>query len=156
MSKKWFIISLSICISISITFTFMFKLDNEKIKIDKNNNYVIDTDKHNYYIDFLEKNEKYITITGWFLEKDEALVYVNREVVLQDEYGMVYKINTNMVNRPDVTEALKNGINYDKCGFNARGKVSDLKENTEYKIGILYSNQDGIKKLFITDKIIKL
>ena len=88
--------------------------------------------------------ESFFIIDGWACRQDEEIKKVLCWVVLKDiEENKYFKINTLLVKRKDVTQAIADGVNYDNSGFTAKINKSLLKKNTQYQIYILYLNNDN-------------
>ena len=152
---------------ISVGVIGIYQFDNLRIKnINTVDVQYVDKDNEKYLtnIDNIVSGDKYIEIDGWALEKgtineyfnwvtgpDES-VYNNNQVVLQDEDGNIYAINTVSEERLDVNELINDKINYRKCGFKALVKRNKLKENCKYKVGIIITTLEDEKILVMSEE----
>lgn len=147
MKNKYIILYVLMCILLSLGFVTVFKIDNERLsKVPKSLKYEM-VDNVKYSIDLIDEDNGIINIQGWFYEVDEELTYVNRNVVLLDTHNNLYKMNTYMSRREDLEEYPR----YIYSGFGARVRTSSLNSEEVYKMGFLYTTQEGEIKLYMTD-----
>jgi hypothetical protein len=116
-----------------------------------------------YNIDSIDYTGGLGTINGWAVELGVNTIDVKPSIILRSENGSLYMIKTRIVQRKDVTQMYLNknknnsdeNQSYDNCGFVANFKVSDLKKNERYQIGIQI--QIGKSKYFTwTDKYVQI
>lgn len=156
MNRKKIAILYIICIFVSLLFVIAFKLDNEVVRVQSEKTYVYEGKVCRYFIDDINHADKYLDISGWFIEPNYAPNYINRQIVLLDNEENMYKLNTHMIKREDVTKAFDDGQNYDNSGFSAHGLIKQIEKNKEYKIGFLYKDFNDKETLFVTDRKIIL
>lgn len=152
VSKVFFVVFLCAFIPmmlayvIYLNFTFFSQVNVEELK---SNNISI-----GYSIDSVKVENSYLYISGWAAELDEDITSVNTSILLLDPENSVYKkMKTRMVERTDVPDVL--GIEYDikNCGIEAVVRLDKLDSTKEYKVCILYSNNNS-NDLIITDTCI--
>lgn len=86
-----------------------------------------------------------IVLQGWVLCHGQASSNIAIHVLLTDtNTGQTYQLPTAIVNRPDVTEEMADGVNYDYSGFsvNVSSPNSVINESTQYQISFLYQFAD--------------
>ena len=155
---------------ISLIFIGVYQIDNFRVeKVDISTLKTLDKDNDQYImnIDRVSENEDYIEVDGWAIEKGvtneyfnwvsgkDKAVYNNNQVVFQDEDGNVYAINTISQDRADVNSEINDNINYAKCGFKGLVKRSKLKENKNYKLGVIIMTLDKEKILIMSEEEIE-
>ncbi len=109
-----------------------------------------------YDIDNIEEtwtqDQKYITISGWFVEK-YADLKKNREkvvVLLKDKAtDTYYQLPTTMFKRTDITDKLYDGTDYTRSGFTAhvRCNVAIDLDQQDYEL-CLYAKTKSGSQLF--------
>lgn len=126
------------------------------------------SDNLEYSIDSVYFDNKYVHISGWALKKGSvqeaynwiignvSSVYTNNTIILQDDIGSIYKLNTFSVNRSNITSSMDDGISYGRCGVYAKIKLSALAKGHPYKVGILMKDGEGKKTVIFSDKVIKI
>lgn len=153
---------------LSLIFTFIYIYDNSKL-IRLNIPY---EEKNNTNIEFnIEKvnlSSDYVEITGWAIDKgktydyfnwvngDGSSVYINNTVVLEDSNGTYFLVNTTSCERKDINSEINDGIDYKKCGMHAAVRISKLKKNETYKIGILLKDPNGEENLVMSNEEFKI
>lgn len=135
-----------ICIfSISILFSISYfisnivacKIDINKFDFKENNNIVYSIDK------FEEKRFNRILIQGWIINKNENNSRVNIKILCKNvNTGDIYEIKTFSDKRIDVTQFVNDTYNYDFSGFNSMIIKYMLPESGQYKIMILFHQND--------------
>lgn len=136
----------------SKTINIGYKLTKEPIKID----FDLKLEKKiNYNIDNFEIKEKELKIFGWAIfneiESTDSTIEI---LMLKDD--AVYRIETLSNVRKDVTEAFKNGTDYDNSGFEVIINTQNIPKGN-YKIGIRIVNQKQNKDGYlITNKRINI
>lgn len=69
-------------------------------------------------------NDSFFIIDGWACRQDEEIKVLCWVVLKDIEENKYFKINTLLVKRKDVTQAIADGVNYDNSGFTARKSIS--------------------------------
>lgn len=149
MENNKFIVSV-VCSFLIIIFCFITYRDFirvEKIKLDE---FKISDEKFMCYIDKIEKKDNAYHITGWALKKGEDINTVECYVGLENDKKEIYKIKTKKEDRPDVTNALNDGNNYNMSGF-LGVFPSNIMPKEEYNVVIIYKN-NGNNVIIKTDK----
>lgn len=151
--SKISILFLGISVLVPVLFMMIFLSDNRKIeRIDLDNAEEI-TSVEGYSIDAADIIDGNIYINGWFLETLDSLENVNRTFILSDSKN-IYKMNTVMEVRSDVTSLKNTGLNYNNCGLTGNGLAEGLSTG-EYQIGILVYS-DKLEHYFFTDKYLEV
>lgn len=166
--KKKSIIAFFICIILTLAFIFVYISDNSKIKKITISDLNTTNSDVKIKIENASINENYLQVSGWAIEKGKTYdyfnwvnghgngVYNNNIVVLKDNDGILYSINTASLPRPDVNECINDNIDYRNCGIHAVINVSKLNKNQTYKIGVILTDLDGNKNLVMSDKEITI
>lgn len=115
--------------------------------IDANNYY----ENIRYNIDSVEEKDGTMFINGWIVEAAMDNVYFNRNYLLKDSTGKMYKLKSAMVKRPDVTVHFNHGFNYDNTGIMGKVETGKLKKGEKYTIGFLLTGQDKYEKVLFTE-----
>lgn len=87
-------------------------------------------------IDAVEFEDKNIHVRGWALINGETSNGNKYFVVLEND-EITYKVRTQQVERPDVTEAFGNYINYDMSGFVTNSKICNYLEPGDYDVKLI-------------------
>lgn len=148
------ILGIVICMIISGVIAIVYKWDNERLVIENNKKDYPIVNVDNWWIDYADIQGEQYVVEGWISRLGTNLDNVDRRIVLIDENGQLYKMNTIMVTRQSVTEHFNDGNNYDNAGIKAACLVSDLKPNTTYTIGILIN--DGKDEAYLVETDTKL
>lgn len=106
-----------------------------------------------YSIDIADIIDGNIYIDGWLLETSDSIEDVNRSFFLSDDKN-IYKMNTVMKERIDVTDIKNNGQIYNNCGMVGNGLVKEISAG-KYQIGILIHG-DEKERFFFTDKYLEV
>lgn len=124
---------------------FSFLIFNDYNSVKKVNVEGLTGDNIVYSVDSIENTseDKYVSIKGWALRKDEDLQTVKTYIALKDtKTSEVFEISTVKEDRKDVTSAFDGSYNYDSSGFFARFNKNSLKDKGKYEICILYMCND--------------
>ena len=144
INKQVVIYSLAILILLTSLFCALLFYQHTKGNELLVDNFSTDIRGFLFNIDEVVNEESFFIIDGWACRQDEEIKKVLCWVVLKDiEENKYFKINTLLVKRKDVTQAIADGVNYDNSGFTAKINKSLLKKNTQYQIYILYLNNDN-------------
>lgn len=169
--KKRSIVYCIVSIIISLGIIGIYQMDNFRMKkVDASEVTTVDRDNSSYImnIDSIVQGNDYIEIDGWAIEKgvthkyfnwvagEDENVYNNNNVVLQDESGNIYAINTVSQERNDVNQIINDDINYAKCGFKGLVKCNKLKKNQIYKVGAIITTLDDEQILVMSEEEIIL
>jgi hypothetical protein len=124
----------------------------EPTKID--NNFALNSNL-NHGIDKFECENNSLKIMGWAAYKEiESSNSIIEVLLIKD--NTFYNVETLSNIRKDVTEASKNGINYDNSGFETKINTKQLPKGN-YKIGIRIINKKNNKdSYFLTDKTVSI
>ncbi|MDD3223933.1 MAG: hypothetical protein PHX70_04380 [Clostridium sp.] len=164
LDKQLFII---VVIVVILTSTILIGYDfNQKKQLEISKSYKNNIQLHKakkniiYHIDSinLDSQSNICTISGWAIIKNENSYNIMPTLVLENKNGYLYKINTRITIRKDITTLYngktsdpnthltcetinnlgmtKNKYVYDNCGIISKFKINNLKKNTSYKIGI--------------------
>lgn len=97
-------------------------------------------------IDFIKEKGDTVTLSGWAVQKMEAVNSSSIEVLLKRD-GSVYAAATRTRSRPDVTQLFKSKFNLDDCGFFVKLSTKALPAG-KYQVGIhAYRDSDkGVVK----------
>lgn len=106
-----------------------------------------------YSIDTADIIDGNIYIDGWLLETSDSIEDVNRSFFLSDDKN-IYKMNTVMKERIDVTEIKNNGQVYNNCGIVGNGLAKKISAGN-YQIGILIYG-DEKERFFFTDRYLEV
>lgn len=148
--KKAIILILILSLVVSVVFCIM--IFKEKSKIDmfdpsncKENNNIQVT------IESIQDSDFFI-ISGYAYVKGKKIKTVDGYVVLYNtETKEYYKLPTQLVSRPDLTESINDGVDYSNSGFIARVSKSKLDfNNSQFEI-CYYYNHDDYNALAYTD-----
>lgn len=156
MDKKIIIIIIT-TISLMALFLCAYDLDTKKqMRITKlDNSFKLYDEKKDmdYNIDSIQLSNGIGNITGWSVVNGINSIDVKPTIILEDDHGELYRLNTRIVQRRDIAQFLNNktdkrdinGKNfvYDNCGITSKFYIDDLKKSKKYKIGI----QMEIKKV---------
>ncbi len=109
-----------------------------------------------FNLESFENVNNIIKVTGWsYFENQESSKSVVDVVLIKEGSETSLRLQTQKVNRPDVTTYFKNKFNVDTSGFNSILDITNL-ESGKYKIAIFLKNEDTKKEgLVITDKVIE-
>ena len=82
-----------------------------------------------------------IRINGFAIIHGKATELIEINVLLKDEQtGEYWELPTEIVPRPDVTECVNDGVNYDYSGFSVDFSSSKMNfESHDYSVYLLYS-----------------
>jgi hypothetical protein len=144
--KRVILIFLTTCFAALILFCILIFKENTKIATFNASKSKLGKDIM-VYIDSIQDSD-YFIINGYAYKKGESIKTVNGYVVLYcidtEEY---FKLPTQLVSRPDVTETVNDGTDYSNCGFIARVSKSKLDfNNLGYEI-CYYYNHNNEKEL---------
>ncbi|MHA0856172.1 LTA synthase family protein [Paenibacillus sp. CMAA1364] len=108
-----------------------------------------------YALDEIVQTRNEFIINGWAINKEESSENQLTYVVLVPENRLQgYKIGTNLVPRPDVTEYYKNIKDYRNSGFNITLQKGEFPKGN-YRIGLILKN-DGNEYYKLTSKEISI
>ena len=122
-------------------------------KYNLSNQYNGDTFMFN--IEVFETLENNIKISGWaYFDKQNATKTTADLVLIKEGSSKGLRLQSQKVNRPDVTTYFKNQFNVDNAGFNSIINTANL-ETGNYKLAIYLKNEETKKVgLVLTDKTI--
>lgn len=144
---------------VAVLFPLALYIDNNKIvKFDFDKYELANNDDYQVNFDVIDKEDDIYKLVGWVYKKNEDIYSNNTRLVIKStKTNEQFLIPTMAVRRQDVTEFFSDGYNYDYCGFNAFVNNKHINAGEEYKIYILYGNNelDNEKSLIETDLIIK-
>lgn len=109
----------------------------------------------NYAIEIFNDAENSIDVSGWIYFYDQSMqnakIYT---LLINDEKEMV--LNTEIVNREDVTSYFKSDFDLSRSGFKTKIIKDVLEKNKKYRFAI-YLIDEGTKKegLILTDKLVE-
>jgi hypothetical protein len=109
-----------------------------------------------FNIENFEFDNDNLKVSGWaYFENQESLKTVINIVLVKEETTSALRLNTQKVNRPDVTKYFNSSYSIDHSGFQSNLDISNLDEG-KYKIAIFLQNKETRKEgLIITDKEIE-
>ncbi len=136
--NKISIILLGLSIALPILFIILFMHDNEKIEKISLNEATELSLVTEYGIENIIVDDTNIFLSGWLIEKPDTISKVNRNFILSDGNN-IYKLNTIMEKRSDITERWNNGNNYDNSGLQGNGLIKYLNKG-QYRIGFLITD----------------
>lgn len=143
-NDKWYFQSLNKTLNINIENNFSLKsIQSDEIGT------IEPKLKHN--LESLNMTNDNIEARGWAMiedmESDRSHIYI-----ILNNQQLHYKIKTRKINRPDVTNHFKNGLNYNNSGFASKFGAEELPDG-EYNFGIMIYN-DSLQKAYfkLTDK----
>lgn len=167
--KRNSVIAFVSCAIIATIFIGTYVWDNTRVKKIASDDVVESLDNNiAMNIENVDIGEKNIKIEGWALEKDKMYDYVNwtsgpaksvynnNEIILEDEDGNLFKVNTVSKKRPDINESMGNKVDYKNCGVEALISKSKLNKKSTYKIGIKLTTLSGRKIISMSDKEITI
>lgn len=95
-----------------------------------------------------------IILSGWGFMNEKSMKNTKISIILESD-SLIYSLNTTIIPRPDVANHFGEKIDSENVGFKLNFEQQILKKG-EYKIGILFTDNEGKKEAFIiTDKTIK-
>lgn len=151
--NKVILFFLLVSIIVPMLFILIFLHDNTKIeKISLDGIVQIQTIAE-YGIENVDISDETITLTGWLIETPNTITKVERNFILVCNDN-VYKLNTILKTRNDITERWNNGNNYDNCGLEGNGLAKYINTG-RYRIGFLI-NDDNEKRYFLTDEFLEV
>ena len=165
-NKSVFIFLISIFISLA--FVFIYIADNSKLKETDVSDAIKYNENIQMKIESINYVENYVEVTGWAIDKGKTYdyynwvcgkgsgVYINNTIVLEDSNGTYFTINTTSCEKAGINEKINDGIDYRNCGIRASIKVSKLKKDETYKIGVIIRDIDGNESLAMSDKELHL
>lgn len=117
---------------------------------------LINGDLFIFNIENFEFDNDNLKVSGWaYFENQESLKTVINIVLVKEETTSALRLNTQKVNRPDVTKYFNSSYSIDHSGFQSNLDISNLDEG-KYKIAIFLQNKETRKEgLIITDKEIE-
>lgn len=153
------IVAIIVIISVLLAgYDMNLKRQLKVVKINKRVNLTENNDNFQYSIDSITIDNELCKIKGWAIIKGINSYNVMPSIILKDKAGNLYKINTRISKRQDITQlyngttmnynthltcVTKSGIGvtkyknvYDNCGINSYFRINDLKQNQNYLIGI--------------------
>jgi hypothetical protein len=105
-----------------------------------------------YSIDSIQISNRIGNITGWAVVNGIDSIDVKPNIMLKDENGKLYKLDTRIIQRKDITKCLNDKrknqepippnnqpvstFKYDNSGITSQFNIDDLKKKQRYKIGI--------------------
>ena len=130
---------LLLCLFLSWSETRIYRIDvSELTKLEEGVTVAID---NNTYIKDYYGDES-IAINGWCIVNGRKTAPVALHVLLRDaKRDEYYEVPTTIVSRPDVTELINDGTNYDNSGFSVSLKNCSL-HRSRYEIFIRYRSGD--------------
>lgn len=142
------IISTLICIIIYFN-------NSVPIDIEISEDIVEDTDIYQYDIDKIEKNNNIIKIYGWAVKKDMRINTWESYTVLKDINDDTFKVFKNFIDTRDDIKQRFNGIEYryELSGFKTSINKTYLKEGRQYKVYLLYRNNNENVLLDLREEI---
>ena len=146
-----------ICVALCMIFIVVYKYNSMELKefaLDENT--ISDLpDYYEYGIDPINIENGIVTITGWAVNKNENLDYVNRKILLFDEDNTIVEVKTASYDR-NLTWFLNNGHNYDYGGIIGKCQASQLEENKKYFIHFLVIESDQTQYLIDTHTVLEI
>jgi hypothetical protein len=144
---------------------------NKNIELNGNNKNI------KYKIDSIniDVSNSICTINGWAIIKGTNSYNIIPTMILRDEKGKLYKLETRIVVRKDITK-LFNGKStdlnthltcetvsklgmtqnknvYDNSGIISKFQINDLKKDTNYKIGIQLNNNNKLYFIWTSNEL---
>lgn len=156
-TQKILILWTVICVVLCTLFVLVYKYNSLALKefaLDANT--IIDLpDYYEYGIDPINVENGIVTITGWAVNQNENLDYVNRKILLFDEDNNILAVKTAAYDR-NLTWFLNDGHNYDYGGIIGKCQKSKLDGNKEYSIYFLIVESDQSQYLIDTHTILEI
>jgi len=144
------------CLIIGYIFITIYKIDRVQIKeVILDSDVICDATKFYYGMDPIIKEDDLIKITGWVVDKENSLEYIDRKVLLIDDKETILELKTLAYDR-GLTTFFNTGYNYDLGGLMAQCETKKLEIGNEYRIMFLVTEQDGNKYLFNLNNTISL
>ncbi len=147
------LLMLGISASIPALFIMLFLSENQRIKKISLSDAEEISSVAGYSIESASVVDGSISITGWLIEVKNTILNVDRAYLLSDGSD-VYRLNTVMQKREDMTEAWADGFNYDNCGIAGNGRV-DCLDAGNYRIGVLLQ-EGGARRYYMTDAYLEV
>lgn len=139
MDKRLIALIAAIVIFMSV-FLVGYDLDQKReMKVVALTNFQINSDNINklkYNIDSINVTDGVGTISGWAIVKGVDINKVKFQVILKNKDGKMYKTNTEIIQRDDITALENDKRNYKNSGFKSTFYLSGLEGSKNYKIGI--------------------
>ena len=145
VSSKVVIVMCFFSIILGVVFSSLIYYDYSKVELINNEDYSFSSEVV-FNLDSIENNKEdgFVTIKGWILKKNHNLeTYQNYTVLKNIETNEMFKINTVLEKRPDVTESFNDSYNYDNSGFYSKVNKKYIKSKGEYEIYMLYLSDDN-------------
>lgn len=144
--KKIFVVMLTMCLVMLILFCVLIYKDNSRIvTFDVSNCKIVEDVSVN--IDSIQDSD-YFIINGYAYRSGEKIKTVNGYVLLYCmDNGKYFKLPTQLVSRPDVTESKNDSVDYSNSGFIARVSKSKLDFNNQGFEICYYYNHFNKKEL---------
>ncbi len=101
-------------------------------------------------VEKVEQISNRILISGWAAITKQDSNESTIKLLLRDS-KTIYEIETDKELRKDVTNALKDGFNYDDTGFSVKFRVGDIKKGT-YEISVYIIDKKNEKAVFFSNK----
>lgn len=142
LQQKVIFIFLTVCFSCLILFCILiFKQNTKIVTFNASNSKIVKDIEVN--IDSIQDSDFFI-INGYAYKKGESIKTVNGYVLLYCiDTGEYFKLPTQLLRRPDVTETLDDGTDYSNSGFIARVSKSKLDfNNLGYEICYYYNHKN--------------
>jgi hypothetical protein len=97
-----------------------------------------------YKIETMKKENNHYILSGYAYKPDEDIEFSNNNIVLKNvKTNQFYKLNTEFVQRGDVTTTINDGHNYDNSGFFVRVMCSKFEKAQEYQICFWYQSTNN-------------
>lgn len=144
------IISICLAILFAVSYTINNKTDLKPFGLDLREYTTVNVDtlcEYSWSIDSVcVENEKLI-VTGWVVPQDSDLTYANRVILLTDDSGVFWSINTIAYDR-EIPELNDSDHLYSLGGVMGQVSISELDMNKKYKLFIYMIENDGQEILF--------
>lgn len=150
------IVGFVVCIVLASVISFIYKADNEKLIVMRNaKDYVSSPQEYKFIVDSQMINIKIVRVDGYVVKLGTNSDYINNHIVLIDNNGNIFGLNTIMVKKSSVTELFHDGHNYDHSGLSAQGKRKNLLKG-KYTVGVVIKEQDSRTYLLKSENIVEV
>lgn len=142
--SQWVFMLLIFSVFISIGIVGLLKYNYNAFPVVDISNMNKDSSSISFYIDTIEFRDDYLYVWGWAVGNEEnAMQTIDCSVALQNMVdGTVHKMKSAMQIRSNLPDAL--GINgAEKGGFQAYVKLNRLFDNVNYRVLLLYCNNQN-------------
>lgn len=148
---------LALCILASGALAFAYKIDRESARPINLEDVIEVTDDSQYFygLDPVEiSDDGMLHISGWVVNREKDLTYIDRKVVLADDAGNACALKT-IAGERGLTWFFDTGYNYDDGGLVSQGLLKTIPVDEDYHILFLVT-EDGKRYLFDLNTVVSL